>query len=49
MARRRSRRQEPTTESGWQLITLAHDVQHELGPDVVVLLRGRPLGEHRRP
>ena len=37
------------TESARELLTLAHDVQHELGPDVEVLLHGRPLNEHRRP
>jgi hypothetical protein len=37
------------TESARELLTLAHDVQHELGPDVEVLLHGRPLSEHRRP
>ncbi|TFV47783.1 hypothetical protein [Blastococcus sp. TF02A-35] len=31
-----------------ELLTLAHDVQHELGADVEVLLDGRPLkGRHR--
>ncbi|RBY88130.1 hypothetical protein DQ244_16400 [Blastococcus sp. TBT05-19] len=31
-----------------ELLTLAHDVQHELGPDVEVLLDGQPLkGRHR--
>ena len=30
------------------LLTLAYDVQRELGPDVEVLLDGRPLEERRR-
>jgi hypothetical protein len=37
------------TESARELLALAYDVQHELGPDVEVLLHGRPLSEHRRP
>lgn len=42
-----SRRAE--SESARELLTLAYDVQHELGPDVEVLLHGRPLDGHRRP
>jgi hypothetical protein len=53
---RRWIREEPDTEetlraeaeSARELLTLAYDVQHELGPDVEVLLHGRPLNEHRR-
>ncbi len=49
-------REEPDTEESLraetgaarELLTLAYDVQHELGPDVDVLLHGRPLNEHRR-
>jgi hypothetical protein len=49
-------REEPDTEEtlraeaelARELLTLAYDVQHELGPDVEVLLHGRPLNEHRR-
>ena len=49
-------REEPDTEeskraeseSARELLTLAYDVQRELGPDVEVLLHGRPLDQQRR-
>lgn len=30
-----------------ELLALAHDVQHELWPDVEVLLEGRPISQYR--
>jgi hypothetical protein len=30
-------------------LTLAHDLQHEVGPDVTVLYGSRPVTEHRGP
>ncbi len=49
-------REEPETEeslraetrSARELLTLAYDVQHELGPDVEVLLHRRRLDQYRR-
>jgi anti-sigma regulatory factor (Ser/Thr protein kinase) len=40
---------EDETESRRELLTLAYDVRREVGPDVEVLLRGRPLDGHRAP
>ena len=33
--------------SSADMVTLAHDVEHELGPDVEVRLGDRPIGEYR--
>ena len=31
------------------MLTLAYDLQHELGADITVLYEGRPVLEHRGP
>lgn len=37
--------------SDWskEMLTLAYDLQHELGEDITVLYEGRPVLEHRGP
>ena len=41
----------PEDYSGWskEKLTLAYDLQHELGADITVLYEGRPVREHRGP